>query len=483
MRVTPRLFDRENRAATVAVMTSVGIIAYNNLAVSAALPEVGNDLGNVALLPWTISVELLTSGVAVLFAGPLVDGMGARRVFRWSVSGFMITSFLCATSPSMAWLIAARALQGITAGVLMTVVTSVIGLAFVADLRPRVFAVSSSVWGVMSLAGPTIAASLVAVVGWRSVFFLNLPVSTLAAWAAWKVMPERQADAQSARFDGRGVTLITIISAAALATVEGSIAAVAAGLSIGGLALLAYVRHARRAPHPVMRIHHVVHSRYRSIHSTAMLVIGAGLGAFAFLPVYMRGARGTSLTAAAFSIVFHSVGWSSSAFVASRLQRHHASERIILGGTLIAAPMLAGAAVAVTLEAPLPIIFALLFGVGCGIGTVSATGIATLQGRIPITEMGRIIAAHQFVRTIGSTYGVGLAGMVLLSTVDRRTGDVEAVRDLLGDDGSVIDASVVDALAAGYGFALLVTAAFMALAIPSAVHLVRTSTKPVPSAS
>ena len=80
------IFSGEKRGLTIAVMASIGIIAYSNLGLTAA-PAIGNDLGDVALLPWTITVELLMSGVAVLAAGPVVDGLGTRRVFRWSVVG------------------------------------------------------------------------------------------------------------------------------------------------------------------------------------------------------------------------------------------------------------------------------------------------------------------------------------------------------------------------------------------------------------
>ncbi len=480
--MTESLFDRSNRPTTFAVLASVGIIAYNNLAVSAALPAVGNDLGNVALLPWTISVELLTSGVAILFAGPLVDGLGPRKVFRWSVSAFMVTSVSCAVAPTMAWLILGRAFQGLAAGTLMTVVMSAVGLSFATDLRPRVFAATSTVWGITSVAGPTIAASLVSVIGWRGVFGFNVPVAAFAAVLAWKALPDRQPNTEPVHIDARGIALIGVISSAALATVEGSIEVAAVAFTVSGLGLVAYVRHANRAPQPVMRLHHLMHSKYRPIHLTSTLVIGAGLGAFAFLPVYMRGARGTSSTLAAFSIVFHSVGWSLGAFAASRLQRRYPSESIIMVGSSLAAPMLALTTVAVMLDAPLVFMFVLLFGVGSAIGSVSTTGVATLQHRIPITEMGRINAAHQFMRTIGITYGVGVAGVVLFGTVDRRIGDVEAVREVLGSDATGIDTSVADALAAGYGWTLLVCTAAMALAIPSAVHLVRTRVEPVLSA-
>ena len=184
--VRESIFSPETRGLTIAVMACVGIIAYNNLAVAAALPEVGSDLGNVALLPWTISAELLTSGVAILAAGPLVDSLGPRRVFRWSVVAFILTSMACGIAPSMVGLVGARALQGVAAGLLFTVTMTVIGLSYETDRRARVFAANSIVWGVMSVAGPSVAALMVAVVDWRGVFFFNVIWSWLKGEKAGK---------------------------------------------------------------------------------------------------------------------------------------------------------------------------------------------------------------------------------------------------------------------------------------------------------
>ena len=121
------IFGPAKRGLTISVMATIGIIAYSNLGLTAALPEIGNDLGNVALLPWTITIELLMSAVAVLAAGPVVDGLGTRRVFRLSVVGFVITSAVCGLAPTMLALVVARALQGISIGMLLTAAMAAIG--------------------------------------------------------------------------------------------------------------------------------------------------------------------------------------------------------------------------------------------------------------------------------------------------------------------------------------------------------------------
>ena len=97
--------------------------------------------------------------------------------------------------------------------------------------------------------------------------------------------------------------------------------------------------------------------------------------------------------------------------------------------------------------------------------------------------MGRVNGAHQFTRSMSVTYGVGIAGAVILTTVDRRTGDVEAVRDLLGGDVETVSRPVADALGAGFLFAIAVAAVAAVTTIPAARHLVRSRPEAVTSAA
>ncbi|MEM9204225.1 MAG: MFS transporter [Actinomycetota bacterium] len=479
-----QIFGPQRRGLTTAIMACVGIIAYNNLAVSAALPEIGADLGDVALLPWTISAELLTSGVAILIAGPLVDGLGPRRIFRWSVTGFVLTSIGCGIAPSMVTLVAARAAQGIAAGLLFTVTMAVIGLAYESHARARVFAANSIVWGVMSIAGPSVAAVMVAVIDWRGVFFFNVPVAMIAAVLAWQRLPSQpENDTENRRIDTRGVALVTLVSAAGLAIVEGSVLAVVIGGTVSLAALIGYIIHARSVPDPVVRIAHVWSERYRSIHTTSMLAVGGSLGFHAFIPVYLRAARGASATEAAFSVIYLSIGWTTGAVASSRLQRRLGSEPVVLLGALFLAPGFYGVAISVLTDGPLSLMYLSLIIAGMGVGTISTTGTNVLQTRSPASEMGRVSAAHQFIRTLFITYGVGIAGALIFTTVDRRTGDVEAVRDLLGDDETEVSSTVADALSTGFGYTMIVACIAATLTVPSAMRLVRTRTEAVTSAA
>jgi len=231
-----------------------------------------------------------------------------------------------------------------------------------------------------------------------------------------------------------------------------------------------------------MRLAHVWGERYRSIHTTSMLAVGGALGFHAFLPVYMKAVRDASTSVAAFSVVYLSLGWTVGAVASSRLQQILGREQVILLGSLVLAPGFYGTAAAVFTEAPLPLMYIALAVAGLGVGAISTTGANLLQTRSPAAEMGRVSAAHQFVRTLFITYSVGVAGALILSTVDRRTGDIEAVRELLGGDDGAVDPAVADALGAGFSFAMIAACVAATLCVPSAMRLVRTRHEAVPSA-
>ncbi len=463
-------------------MSAVGIAAYNALSVSAALPDIGDDLGNVGLLPWVITIELLTSAVAILMAGPLIDGVGVRLTFRWSGAAIIVASTLAAFSINMPMLIVARGMQGIAAGMVIAVAVAAAGIAFPAELRPRAFAATSSVWGVLGVAGPAIAAVLVSTTGWRGVLLVNVPVALFALWMGRSSLPGRQVGAAEANFDPVGLVLVTALTAGALATAAGSLLAALIGTTIVIAAGLSYVRHARSVPQPVLRLGHITDPRFRYIHLAAAAAMAGGLGADAFLPLYVRGARGQSFGVAAFSVLFITIGWSAAAVIASRLQDHFSGERVMLLGTLIASSAAAFTAMAVALTAPLPVIFGLLVFVGAGIGTITNSGLAVLQSRVQTTEMGRVGSSHQFLRTLGITYGTAAAGLIVFSVVGRRIDDIESVRELLGGDESIIDPATADALAAGFSWAMAAAAVVITLSILPAVGLVRSSRDRVRSA-
>ena len=473
------LWGPRHRPVMTGLVSIIAIASYNNLAATAVLPDIGDDLGRINLLPWVITIELLTSAVAVLAAGPIVDSAGVRKTFRIAGIGFMITSIIVAAAPTMPTLIAARAAQGIFAGGVMTVATAGIGVAIPSVLRPRAFASISTVWGVMGVAGPAIAALLVAVSSWRAIFVVNIPVTVVALWVGWNELPDRQS-AESAvasgskRIDGVGVVLVAIITAAALSLTVATPLVVVVGAVVMVASVGIYRSWAQRTPEPILRLGHITAVRYRSVHITSMAVLAAGVGVSSLLPLYIRGVRQESTTVAAFSVLYMTVGWTAGAWTASQLQDRWRGETVSFLGSIIAFPATVAVAAVIHIDAALPIVYLVFAWMGLGVGTITSTGAALLQNRTELAEMGRLNGAHQFLRTISLTIGIAAVAAITLAVVNHRIGNVEAVRDLLSDNTEITSDGLISALADGYAWAATAAAAIAAITVPSALHLFRT---------
>ena len=481
--MSERLMADGRRPTLVALMSVIAIASYNNLSAAAALPDIGDDLGDIGLLPFVITIELLTSAVAVLAAGPVVDSLGARRVFRAASTGFIITSLMVAAAPTMPLLLVARGVQGVFAGAIMTVAVASIGLAIPPNLRPKAFALTSGVWGVMGVAGPAIAAVFVATVGWRAIFLVNIPVTVLAAVIGWQRIPDRPEGAVHQAVDRVGLAFVAVITTSALALATYSPAVIAAATAVLAISVPLYVRWSRRTPDPVVRLPHLLEDRYRTVHLTSMAVLAGGVGANSFLPLYLRTARGQSAGLAAFGVLFLTVGWSTSAYISSRLQDRWRGEWVSLLGSSIATPGIVFAAACIHLDAPVGVVYAAFFWVGSGVGMVTSTGAALLQSRTIHAEMGRLNAAHQFLRTLAITFGIAAVGAITLAFVDARTGDVETVRDLLSGDEVIASAALLESIGDGYTIAIAAMAVVVTASVPAAVRLVRTRDQALASAA
>ncbi len=466
------LLGPKYRAATLSLMVLMAVASYNNLSVTAALPAIGDDLGQVALLPWVVTAELVAAAIAVLAVGPFIDGAGARRAFRMTVVAALATSAMCAVAPTMELLVAGRLLQGLAMGAVIGTTLTAIGLVFDEAARPWAFALMSSVWGIMGIGSPVVAAALVSTLGWRAVFALNLPVGLIAAAVGWSRMPS-QAQAAAEQMDRRGLLILTAFTSALLVATSYvswfSVALVALGV---GLAVL-YVAHARACPSPIVRMPHVTGTQFWPIHAVAALAVSGGTGASVYLPLYLKAARGSSVAFAAFAVVWPTLGWSTASWVSGKLQQHLRAQTVILMGSGFMAAGAAAVVVAVGVESSIPAVLGAAACVGWGVGATTTAGLSLMQSRAAAAEMGRVSSAHQFIRSLGFTYGAAVAGLVLFWVVQRRTGDAELVRSLLGDIDTEVDASVADALAAGYMWSLVAMAVLAVLTVPAALALYR----------
>lgn len=465
------LFSPSQRRLTFSTMAVIAVAAYNNLSVTAALPAIGDDLGNLAWLPWVVTVELIASAIAVLAVGPVIDSIGTNKVMRVLLVFFIGAALVAAAAPNMAVLIIGRALQGLASGALIATTMAAMGLGVPVHLRARAYAANSSVWGVMGLAGPALAAAMLTVFDWPALFLINVPVAVFA-WAVGRhSFPGPTDGAVSETPDRIGLMLISLFTVVMLGAIS-ALTWVTPVLLIVALGfLVAYLRYERVAGNPVLQLRHITSPTFRWLHITAFLVVSAGVASNSFLPIYVKAARGLTQGEAAFTVVFMTVGWTLGAFVSSRLEESRSGEAVIQAFAVALAIATTIGAVAVLQVWPLAILFGLLFVVGMGLGGVSSIGLAVLQSKAKPTQMGRVNSAHQFIRTLGFSYGAATGGAVLFGVAAARLGSADAIRDLLGDDGALVSQETIDAVEAGFFWAMVVGAILSVAAVLASIKL------------
>ena len=461
---------------TIAMVVVMGLAAFDGMAVIAALPSIAADLGDVALLPWVMTAYMGTSAVAVLIGGPVIDAIGVRRTFRITGMWFLCSSAAVAAMPNMPLLVAVRVVHGFGGGLVMAVVMATVGIAYPAHLRRRAFAAVSMVWGVMSFGGPALAGLLLSVGGWRFVFVAQLPLTALALAVGWSTLPGTRRRPTAISTDWVGVALISSIVALLLAAVgqigvRWPIAGAAAGLAVVSGAV--YWHHAGQVKDPILARAHITRFPLAWLHLTAGVVLIAGLAVDNYLPLYVQVTRERSVEFAAFSITFLSVGWTTGSFIFSRLLSKWRESAVILLGASLSVPSLATTGLLVAREQSLALILGTFVFVGLSIGLTSTAAMTLLQAASDEAEMGRVNAAHQFVRNLSITLAVALGGAVILSVVEVRVGDVETVRGVLAGVETSVGPATMDAVGEGLAWAHLPSLAAALTGLFVAISLIR----------
>jgi MFS transporter, DHA2 family, methylenomycin A resistance protein len=172
--------------------------------VNVALQQIGTSLGGgVSGLQWVVNAYTLVFAALILTAGALGDRLGGRRVFITGFAIFGVGSLACGLSSSMALLIGSRAFQGMGAAILVSCSLALINHAFTGDAeRNKAVAIWAAGAAAAVAAGPVIGGLLVAGIGWRSIFFVNVPLAILGIWLVWRY------SAETSQLRHRGIDLL-----------------------------------------------------------------------------------------------------------------------------------------------------------------------------------------------------------------------------------------------------------------------------------
>jgi len=402
---------------------SLFIVGLDVTVVNVALPSIQHELhASVSGLQWVVAAYTLVLASLLMLSGSTADRVGRRRTFQVGLALFTLGSALCSLAPSLGALIVFRMIQAIGGSMLNPVAMSIITNTFTERReRARAIGIWGGVVGLSMALGPVVGGILVTTIGWRSIFWVNIPVGLAAIVLTALFVPESKAP-QARRFDPVGQVLVMITLAALVyGIIEGPGRGWTSPLIIGCFAVtigaaVGFTLYERRRFQPLLDVRFF---RSAPFSGATLIAISAFAGLAGFLllnTIYLQDVRGFSALHAGLYMLPMAAMTAIWAPLSGR----------IVGSRGPRLPLI-GAAVAITVSAvmltrltshtsTLDLVIAyLLFGIGFGLVNAPITN--TAMAGMPQAQAGVAAAVASTSRQIGSSLGVAVIGSAVVSAL------------------------------------------------------------------
>ena len=408
--------------ALAAVMLVMFFSSLDQTVVATALPVIIGDLKGFELYAWVITAYMMASAVTVPIYGKLSDIYGRKPFYVLGLGLFMIGSIFAGMVQNMPELIAARIVQGLGAGALLTMPRATVGDIFNPRERGRWMGVISSIFGIASIIGPALGGWITDQWSWRWIFYINLPVAAIALAGIVLTLPTVRTE-KTPKVDWQGSSLLVLglIPLLLAFTWAGSTYPWSSPVIIGlfvasALFLVLFVLAERRAEEPVLSPELFKNPLFTMTALVALFVSMGMFGGIAFLPLFIQGAQGLSaqssgqiLTPMMLSFIFGSVIGGQ---LVTRTGRYKV--QIIVASLIGALGMYL--LTRLTMNTPSLVIVGDMIVLGVGIGSVMPVLVVVVANAFPYRLMGMVDSTQQFVRSLGGIIALPVLGTVLNNT-------------------------------------------------------------------
>jgi DHA2 family methylenomycin A resistance protein-like MFS transporter len=400
------------------VMAMIDVTAVNvalpDIAVSLTVPLTG--------LVWVVDGYTLTFAALLLAGGALADRLGPKAVYQGGLALFIVGSILCGAAPGGTALIAARLLQGAGAALFMPSSLSLLTHTYTDDrVRAKMLGLWSAMVGAASSAGPLVGGILVHQFGWRSVFWINVPIGLAGIALAQRLIaaPPRHARDLSLLSHLLGVAALTALS---FVLIEGpslgwTSPAVLAAVAVFVLAALALVRQERGGAHPLLPRALFATPSFAAANGIGFLINFAVFGQLFLLSLYLQQARGGGALQAGLQLLPLMAAFTAGNLTSGRIMARHGARLPMLGGLSVGLVMaLLLTALRQTTPYPLLVLGVVLMNVAVGIAIPAmTTTVMQVAGRAHANSAAAALNAN---RQIGALVGVALMGTILHTLAD-----------------------------------------------------------------
>jgi EmrB/QacA subfamily drug resistance transporter len=390
------------------------LVGLDALVVATALTTIRNELGaSLEQLEWTVNAYVLSFAVLMMTAAALGDRFGRRRLFAAGLGLFAAASAACAAAPDAGSLIAARAIQGAGAALIMPLALALLSDAFPPAARPRAIGIFTGTMGVAVPLGPLLGGAVVEGVSWPWIFWLNLPIAlSLAALALTRT---RESFGPSTAIDIPGLALVT---SGAFAIVWGLVRAnstgwsspeVLAALTGGAILAIAFVVWELRAAEPMLPMRVFRSARFSGGNAAMFLLWGSALGALFFMAQFLQTALGHGPLATGLGLM----PWGATTVfvppIAGTLISRVGERPLIVAGLSLNAAAMAWIALIAAPDLAYWQLVAPLIISGTGVAMASPAALSSVMSSVAPQLIGKASGTFSTLRQLGGAFGVALS--------------------------------------------------------------------------
>ena len=407
-------YDRRDKNWALGVTSLASfMMALDSLVITTAFATIRADFGSsVEILQWAVNAFNLTFAVLLLTGAALGDRFGRRGMFAAGVALFVLASVACALAGSAGWLIAARAAQGAGAAMVMPLAMAILSGAFAKDERARALGIFSGVTGCALIIGPAIGGLITESLGWRWIFWINVPIGVIAIGLILTRL--RESFGPKAALDIPGLLLVAI---AALALVWSLLRGnpvgwtspeVMGSLALGLLFSVAFVAWELRASAPMIPMRLFASRPFAACVAASLLFYAAMYGVLFLLPQFLQVTLGFGPLGAGLRLL----PWTSTLFltapIAGAVVQKFGERPLVVTGLLMQAAGLGWIAMAAAPGVAYAALVVPLVLAGVGVSMAMPAAQNAILGSVAATEMGKASGVFNMGRFLGGMFGIAL---------------------------------------------------------------------------
>jgi EmrB/QacA subfamily drug resistance transporter len=413
----------------IGLMMGMFLGALDQTIVSTAIRTIADELHGLSIQAWVTTAYLITSTIATPIYGKLGDLYGRKKLFMFAITVFVVGSAMCAFATSMYMLAVFRAIQGIGAGGLFSLVLAIIGDIVSPRERAKYTGYFMATFGTSSVLGPVIGgffaehSAILGVTGWRWVFLVNVPLGIAALVVVYRTLHLHHVR-RDARIDWWGASMLVVALVPLLTVAEqgrewgwGSARALAC-FAVGALGVVGFLVAEWRMGDDALIPLRIFRIRAASVTIVAGVIVGMAMfGGMMILPLYMQIVHGASPMRSGFMMLPMVFGMMTGSIISGQVTSRTGHIRIfpIIGSALAAIGLLLLSTI--DADTALWVVMAFMLLLGYGLGNCMQPLTVIVQNAVPPREIGVATSSATFFRQIGGTIGVAVFLSVLFSTV------------------------------------------------------------------